>query len=89
MNNERRKKVQKQIQALGDVIEVLKRIQKEIETIKDEEDEAFYNLPESLQSSDRGSDMELNVENLQEVEDDIDETVDQLDDILEKLCEVD
>lgn len=57
MNKQRRK-------AIDAVREKLEELLEELEAIKDEEQEAFDNLPESLQASERGEAMEEAIENL-------------------------
>lgn len=59
MNNARRK-------AITAIIKKLEELADEIEFLKDEEQEALDNLPESLQSSERGEAMESAVYNLDE-----------------------
>ena len=49
-----------------------------IDTAIEEEQEAFDNLPESLQLSERGEEMEANVELLQECSDNLDEAINAL-----------
>lgn len=51
-----------------------------IDTAIAEEQEAFDNLPESLQCSERGEDMETNVEQLQECSDNLEEALSALED---------
>jgi len=72
MNNERRKEIAKAVDLL-----VKAKVQYEeaaaiLDSCKDEEEEAFENLPEGLQSSDRGETMEQNVEYLQTAIDELD-----------------
>ena len=55
-----------------------KAIQEMIETIKDEEQEAFDNLPENLQGSDRGEAMEAAADNLDSAFNGMDEVLDYL-----------
>jgi len=57
MNKDRRKRI-------GDVLEILRAI--DLESIKDEEQDAFDNMPESLQQGDRGQDAETAISNLEE-----------------------
>lgn len=59
MNAQRRKKLQ-------GIEAQLNAIVTEIENIKDEEQEAFDNLSESLQGGEKGQAMEANVEHLDE-----------------------
>ena len=77
MNNTRRK----QIQAIIDKLENLK---SDIECLKDEEQEAFDNLPESLQGSERGIAMEDATYNLDEAYASIDSAVDSLTESIEQ-----
>lgn len=57
MNNTRRKAIQ-------NIMDKLEELMEEIEAIKDEEQEAYDNLPEALQGSERGEAMESAVYNL-------------------------
>lgn len=54
MNNERRKTLQQIIRELNEVFERLEEIKGDLENVRDEEQEAFDNMPESLQNGDRG-----------------------------------
>lgn len=58
MNKQRRKELKSiitKLEALGDAIEEISEC---LQCIKDEEEEAFENLPESLQESERGQQMQ-------------------------------
>ena len=77
MNNTRRK----QIQAIIDKLEDLK---SDIECLKDEEQEAFDNLPEGIQASERGEAMETAVYNLEEAYDNLDSVIDSLTESIEQ-----
>jgi hypothetical protein len=71
MNNDRRKAlaaVVKQLEAFPDLDE----LQGELETILDDEQEAFDNLPESLQQGERGQTMEAAINAMQEAIDMLD-----------------
>lgn len=59
MNNARRK-------ALNSIIERLENLQTDLQDIQAEEQEAFDNLPEGLQASERGEAMETAIDNLEE-----------------------
>lgn len=56
MNAARRKERDK-------IIDVIDAIIERLEALKDEEEEAFDNLPDSIQQSERGQQMEENAEN--------------------------
>ncbi|RHA57653.1 hypothetical protein DW932_18260 [Bacteroides intestinalis] len=72
MNNNRRKHI-------NDVMEQLNILLTEIEEIKDEEQEAYDNLPESLQDGDKGEKMSEAVGNLEYAYDGLTEVLDYLD----------
>lgn len=67
MNKARRKK-------LGEIIDQLEYLREDLDAVASEEREAYDNLPESLQESDRGCAME--------------EAADELDDICSELDEL-
>lgn len=71
MNNIRRKEIRR-------IEEVLQVLLDDIESVKDEEQEAFDNMPEGLQASDRGEAMEANISNLEDVVCNIEEAIDNL-----------
>lgn len=72
MNKQRRK-------AIGDIYDKLIDIQSDLEYIRDEEQEAFDNLPESIQYSERGERMEEYISSLEEALDYVDYAVESLD----------
>ena len=72
MNKQRRK-------AIGDIYDKLIDIQSDLECIRDEEQEAFDNLPESIQCAERGERMEEYISSLDEALDYVGYAVDSLD----------
>ena len=71
MNADRRKKLNAlqdllQQTGLSAAMDNLKAIRDALEGVRDEEQEAFDNLPEGLQSAERGQDMEAAIEALTE-----------------------
>lgn len=76
MNAERRKRIGK----VWDVIEDLKN---ELEYIKEEEDEALDNLPESLQYGERGERMQSAIDNLDYAISSIEDVISYLQDAME------
>lgn len=72
MNNKRRK-------ALDVLISKIEEIQVEIEEIKDEEQEAFDNLPESLQGADKGETMSTAIGKIEEAYSSLGDIIDCLD----------
>ena len=75
MNNERRKRIQVCINALDD-------IQSKINNILSDEEDAFDNLPEGLQSSARGESMESAIETLNEAVDLVDDAARCLEELI-------
>lgn len=73
MNKERRKMIEKVVSKLYDLRE-------QVESIMDEEQEAFDNMPESLQETERG-------ERMQEVVDALDSACYDIDNIIDNLNE--
>lgn len=73
MNNARRK-------ALNSIIERLEDLKGDLQTVLDEEQDAFDNLPEGLQMSERGETMETAIDNMAEA-------VDAFDDLAELIRE--
>lgn len=77
MNKARRKQLEK-------VVEVLTAQMEELETIKDEEQEAFDNLPEGIQCTDRGETMEENVDELDSIITDLENVIDSINEVIGK-----
>lgn len=71
MNAPRRKAIQ-------EIIEKCEDLKSQIETIKDEEQEAFDNMPENLQGSERGEAMEAAADNLDSAFSSMEEVLDYL-----------
>ena len=65
--------------AISDIYDKLTDIQSDLECIRDEEQEAFDNLPESIQCSERGERMEEYISSLDEALDYVGYAVDSLD----------
>lgn len=76
MNNTRRKELKKAIELLEEAINI-------IETVSDEEQEAFDNLPESIQQSERGEIMEDYIYSMDIVRDQLTSVVGEIDDIVQ------
>ena len=71
MNNIRRKEINK-------VKEKLENLLADLDGLKSEEEEAYDNMPESLQESDRGGEMLENIEYLDEAYNAVDEAIETL-----------
>ena len=75
MNAMRRKRLYETRARLKDIEEGLRTLYDDLEQIRDEEQEALDNLPESLQESSKGEILQ--------------ETIDKMDEILEALDDID
>jgi hypothetical protein len=71
MNNNRRK-------AINRLIEQLEEIQSSIEDIKDEEEEYYNSMPESLQDGEKGDRAQSAIDNLDDATNSIGEVLDSL-----------
>ena len=71
MNKERRKQ-------LADIVEQLESLKSELEEVKEQEESAFENMPESLQGSDRGQRMQEVIDILDNSFSSIEEAIDGL-----------
>lgn len=75
MNKARRKN-------LATIIETLEAMKSSLEDVRDEEESAFDNLPESIQESERGETMQEIVDALYDACDSLEETIDSLNEIV-------
>ena len=97
MNNKRRKQIRIQILELSmlnytneeDLMDELETIKSELEWIRDEEQDAFDNIPENLQCSYNASLMEDNIEYLDNAISVLEEVINQIGDELNitDLCD--
>lgn len=71
MNAARRKRI-------AEAIEILETAKALLDEIRDEEQDAFDGMPESLQGGERGERMEEGIENLNEVIDGVESAIDTL-----------
>ena len=85
MNNQRRKILLETVARLEELQEAISDIRDEIETVRDEEQDTFDSLPEGLQGTVRGEEMESNVDNLNDVIDALEEI--DIDGMIEKINE--
>lgn len=85
MNNERRKQLKAIAKQLGTIADALEDQQILLEQVYDDESEAFDNMPESLQESDRGIEMEEGIGTLEEQKDAVATMVDDIRDMIETL----
>lgn len=76
MNKPRRKELAEAVALLMNAKEIL-------EIVQDEEQEAFDNMPEGLQSSERGEKMEEYIYSIEDAANTIDDMIDTLNEIVE------
>ena len=76
MNKERRRR-------LGNVYAALQAAKDELDWIREEEQDAYDNLPESLQVTERGFELQHNVENMETAGEALSEAIEALEEILE------
>ena len=82
MNKQRREKI-RQLKIQIDTIKIdLKKASSELSSILNEEQDAFDNMPEGLQSSLRGMCSEDAIDNMEEASDKLDEVIELLNDIV-------
>lgn len=88
MNKTRRKGLLEQADKLEHLMAELVTLKEGIGELKEQEEECYDSLPESLQDSERGCDMEENINQLDEVVDALDSVNDELDEAFSTLNEV-
>lgn len=94
MNQERRKKLEAAQTALSaykweDLQTWLDSHTTAITDVRDEEQESFDNMPEGLQTGDRGQQVEANVESLNNAVDALESAVQNLQNVVDSLNDVD
>ena len=82
MNNKRRKRIDVLKKNLIEEKEKLKELSSELSLILSEEEDAFDNMPEGLQSSYRGMCSEDAIDNMEEASEKLDEVIELLGDIV-------
>ena len=85
MNATRRKEISKVLKRLYELVEDMGDLLGDIETIKDDENEALENIPESLQESERYTQIENSANNIDEAYDVFSDMKDSLDDVINSL----
>lgn len=74
MNTERRKKLTDAIAYINKAVQI-------IEDVRDDEQDSFDNLPESLQSGDRGVLMEECIQGMDEILEGLDDCISNIEDV--------
>lgn len=77
MNAKRRKQLANAIEVLNNVLELL-------EEVTTDEQDAYDNLPESIQDSERGEAMQENVDDMEDASSSLQDIIDQLQDIIDR-----
>lgn len=77
MNKTRRKLIEK-------IIEQLETLKDEVESITEEEQEAYDNLPDGIQDSEKGETMYEAISDLEDASSNFDDIIDTLQDIIER-----
>lgn len=72
MNKERRQKIKAVIDKIGSIQQMIIEISEELEQIRDDEQEAFDNMPEGIQESARGEKMQNAIEIIEDVMSELD-----------------
>ena len=88
MNKQRRKVLNDYIKELYGVKEKLEEIKGGIESVRDEEDDSYSNLPEGLMYSEKGDIMQENIDSMDNIGSNIDDVISQLDDTIDELQEI-
>ena len=82
MNKQRREKIGKLKIRFQSTQSELKQLSSELSSILNEEQDAFDNMPEGLQSSYRGTCSEDAIDNMEEASEKLDEVIELLNDIV-------
>lgn len=86
MNRERRKRLQAVCAKMEAIAAEMEDIKESLQSIKEEEEEALSNLPEGLQDSERGQNMQGYIDTLDDVVDSLFEL--DMDELHQKLAEI-
>ena len=82
MNNTRRRRINDLKTQIDFANSTLKEVSKKLSSILSEEQDAFDNMPEGLQSTYRGMCSEDAIDDMEEASDKLDEVIELLDDIV-------
>lgn len=75
MNKERRKSIER-------IVDTLNEIQADLTSIRGDEEEAYDNLPEGIQSSERGDSMQEAIDAMDDADGSLQEAIDYLTEII-------
>lgn len=88
MNKGRRKDLSKAVTLLNEAQAALENAKEIVESVKDDEDMAYENLPDSLKDSDKGVAMQDNVESLDGIAYELDSIYDNVEEQIEEINNV-
>lgn len=88
MNKARRKELEKAVSLLNGAQENVEKAKEIVETVRDEEQEAYDNLPESIQYGEKGDIMEENINQLDDAFGEIDTIYDSIEEQIDAIREV-
>lgn len=86
MNRERRKNLKVILDQMEELTSKIEEAKEALQEVIDEEEEALSNLPESIQESERGEQMQGYIDAMEEVAEALDEL--DMDDLCEKIEEI-
>lgn len=87
MNKARRKELAQIVAKLEELEALHMEIKKELEAVRDDEQEALDNLPESLQESERGEQMQEYIDAMESALDDLEQLdIKEIRDLLNDIC---
>ena len=73
---------------MTEAIDLLREAKEAIESVTEEEGEAFENLPEGIQESDRGDTMQENITTMENVTESIDTQLAEIEDCILSLTDI-
>lgn len=85
MNANRRKEISKIAQRILEIQGLVEGIIVDVESIKDEEEECYDNLPESIQNTDRGENMQAAIDELDDIISNLDSIKDDVENIADQV----
>lgn len=88
MNNQRRKQLAGAIEKLEQAVALIEETKETVEFVNEEEQEAYDNMPESLQESERGQTIQENIDKLEDVIFNIESYIDEINDSVESLRDI-
>jgi len=88
MNADRRKTIAKVQERILAALEILNSCQQDVEDVQNEEQEAFDNMPENLQGSEKGQAMEEAISLMEDLASTLNDACDTINDSLDQVVEL-